>query len=287
MFKKIDPLLVYSDEILNWSLFETRAYLVFASYANMNSGEFFIKHETLAKKIGSSKRQAQRIINKFKNKGIISIEQRPTRSNTYTFNISTMSTLQSEVPSQFISKNEMMMSTQDDIIDENQSTKTPETITTSQSTQCPPRWTSDKTALQADPHDLNKPKIEADVHHNKKQHIRDAHLTTTDKDLDSYNYLVRIFGKEVVDVAVENCKKLNGDAENFWGLVHWSCKTGIAPTNKNMKIAEKKEKHKKFADEQIEKNRKEQEERERLFAESDPELPNRLIAEFNNTHKED
>ena len=60
-------------------------------------------------------------------------------------------------------------------------------------------------------------------------------------------------------------------------MVHWSCKTGIAPTNKNMKIAEKKEKHKKYVDEQIEKNRLEQEERERSFSESDPEAVKKLV----------
>jgi len=270
VFKKIDPLLVYSDEILNWSLFETRAYLVFASYANMNSGEFFIKHETLAKKIGSSKRQAQRIINKFKNKGIISIEQRPTRSNTYTFNISTMSTLQSEVPSQFISKNEMMMSTQYDIIDENQSTKTPETITTSQSTQCPPRWTSDKTALQADPHDLNKPKIEADVHHNKKQHIRDAHLTTTDKWLtdDLFSKALKLHGREWADVVVDRISRMNGHIRDKGAYFNWCIKTKTIPNSEELRTQEAKEKHKKYLDEQREKSRIEQEEKERLFSET-------------------
>jgi hypothetical protein len=51
------------------------------------------------------------------------------------------------------------------------------------------------------------------------------------------------------------------------------------------KPQEQKEKHNQFVDEQIEKNRQEQEERERLFAESDPELPNRLIADFNKKYK--
>lgn len=106
------------------------------------------------------------------------------------------------------------------------------------------------------------------------------YLTTTDTSLKSYNQMVKEFGKDVVDVAVVNCKKLNGDVRNFWGLVRWSCKTGIAPTNKTSQQKEAREKHAKFVDEQIEKSRRQQEELERAVAESDPELPNRLIAEF-------
>jgi hypothetical protein len=110
--------------------------------------------------------------------------------------------------------------------------------------------------------------------------LTDSDLTTANKNLQSYNYLVKKFSKDVVDVAVENCKKLNGDAKNFWGLVHWSCKTGIAPTNKNVEAKEAKVKHNTFVDEQIEKQRTEIEQRIKDFEKSDPELPNKFISDF-------
>lgn len=217
MFKKIDPSLIYSDEILNWSLFETRAYLVFASYAQMNTGEFFIKHETLAKKIESSKSQARRIISKFNNKGIISTDPRPARSNIYTFNLSTMTTLQGEVPSQSIANNDPIMNTLNVITHENQDPKMPETLTTKQSTSWTSRCSSDKPTLQADLHDFEEPKNDDHEHHNKKQHIQEALLTTTTDGPPLKSYM-EILNEEPEPVVVfkESVRKENESINAGW-----------------------------------------------------------------------
>ena len=106
-------------------------------------------------------------------------------------------------------------------------------------------------------------------------------------DLNSYNYLCKKFGKDTVDVAVVYCKKYNGDARNFWGLVHWSCQTGIAPSNKHTRQKEADEKRKKFDEEKAEKYRKEFEQLKIESDNADRELANNLIADFLAEHGDD
>jgi hypothetical protein len=90
--------------------------------------------------------------------------------------------------------------------------------------------------------------------------------------------------KYVLDRAIP-INKANGKIKDKKSCLEDSLKLGYIYTCKELKEQEQKEKHKKYVDEQIERNRLEQEERERLLAERDPELPNRLLADFNKKYK--
>ena len=85
--------------------------------------------------------------------------------------------------------------------------------------------------------------------------------------------------KYVLDRAIP-INKANGKIKDKKSCLEDSLKLGYIYTCKELKEQEQKEKHKKYVDEQIEKNRLEQEERERLLAERDPEAGNKAIAEF-------
>ena len=85
--------------------------------------------------------------------------------------------------------------------------------------------------------------------------------------------------KYVLDRAIP-INRANGKIKDKKSCLEDSLKLGYIYTCKELKEQEQKEKHKKYVDEQIEKNRLEQEERERLFSERDPEAGNKAIAEF-------
>ena len=85
--------------------------------------------------------------------------------------------------------------------------------------------------------------------------------------------------KYVLDRAIP-INRANGKIKDKKACLEDSLKLGYIYTCKELKEQEQKEKHKKYVDEQIEKNRQEQEERERLFSEQDPEAGNKAIAEF-------
>jgi len=84
--------------------------------------------------------------------------------------------------------------------------------------------------------------------------------------------------KYVLDRAIP-INKANGKIKDKKACLEDSLKLGYIYTCKEIKEQEQKEKHKKYVDEQIEKNRLEQEERERSFSESDPEAVRKLIAD--------
>jgi len=84
--------------------------------------------------------------------------------------------------------------------------------------------------------------------------------------------------KYVLDRAIP-INRANGKIKDKKSCFEDSLKLGYIYTCKELKEQEQKEKHKKYVDEQIEKNRLEQEERERSFSESDPEAVRKLIAD--------
>ena len=84
--------------------------------------------------------------------------------------------------------------------------------------------------------------------------------------------------KYVLDRAIP-INRANGKIKDKKSCLEDRLKLGYIYTCKEIKEQEQKEKHKKYVDEQIEKNRLEQEERERSFSESDPEAVRKLIAD--------
>jgi len=107
-------------------------------------------------------------------------------------------------------------------------------------------------------------------------------LTTTHKWLkDSLlTKAIRLHGQEWADVVVNRISRMNGHIRDKGAYFNWCIKTHIIPNSEELRAKEANEKHKKYLDEQIEKSRKEQEEREKAWAESDPEAGKKALAEF-------
>jgi hypothetical protein len=112
--------------------------------------------------------------------------------------------------------------------------------------------------------------------------LTDLDLTTTQwlcgKLLDD---LVNKYGKEAVSNRVVVISKMNGQIKNKAGLLVDSLRKGYIPTSKELREKEANEKHRKFLDEKIKKDRQEQEEREKGFERDyDPETAKKAIADI-------
>ena len=127
-------------------------------------------------------------------------------------------------------------------------------------------------------HNSNKEVVVFENSVRKEEEIVDMKFDWID-DLSLESLIKKHGEKYVLDRAIP-INRANGKIKDKKSCLEDSLKLGYIYTCKELKEQEQKEKHKKYVDEQIEKNRQEQEERERLFSEQDPEAGNKAIAEF-------
>jgi len=110
--------------------------------------------------------------------------------------------------------------------------------------------------------------------------LTNSDLTTTWLSDFLFSKAIKLHGKEWTDVVVDRISRMNGNIKDKGAYFNWCIQTNIIPTSKELKAQEAKEKHKKYIDEQIEKSQRENEERERIWSERDPEAGNKAITEL-------
>ena len=120
--------------------------------------------------------------------------------------------------------------------------------------------------------------------HPNNSSLTDSDLTTTGIDLKFYQDMVIQYGKEAVDVVVENVKKMNGSVKNPGGYVRSALKHGYIPTNAEIRAREKAKERAKQIDEEREKSLAEWEERkkEREKSQLTPDEIKKMIEKIGN-----